>query len=93
TNLLLHIINTSLVFIFIKRLSGRKDRALLVALFFGIQPMHAESVLWISERKDLLYTLFLLLSLLSYLNLPESSGRYSIKKYRFVLLFFLLSLL
>lgn len=93
TNLLIHIINTLLVFTLIMKLAGRKDIAFLVALFFGIQPMHAESVVWISERKDLLYTLFLLLSSIAYLKLPPDSGRYSIKKYGIVLLFFLLALL
>lgn len=92
TSLVLHIINTLLVFVLILKLSQRKDIAFLVALFFGIQPMHAESVVWISERKDLLYTLFLLLSTITYLKLPLESGRYTVKKYGMVLLFFLLAL-
>src|SRR6187455_2474036 len=66
-NLLLHLINTGLVFYFIWLISGRK---ILVAAFsavvFGIHPMHVESVAWVSERKDLLYTLFFLLSLIQY---------------------------
>jgi tetratricopeptide (TPR) repeat protein len=65
--LLLHLINTGLVFYFIWLISGRR---LLVAAFtaivFGIHPMHVESVAWVSERKDLLYTLFFLLSLNQY---------------------------
>ena len=67
SNLLLHLINTGLVFYFIWLISGRK---ILVAAFsaivFGIHPMHVESVAWVSERKDLLYTLFFLLSLIQY---------------------------
>jgi tetratricopeptide (TPR) repeat protein len=67
TNLLLHLINTALVFYFIWLISGKK---LLVAAFsaivFGIHPMHVESVAWVSERKDVLYTLFFLLSLIKY---------------------------
>ncbi len=67
TNLLLHLTNTLLVFIFIYLLSDKKVFvASLASLWFGIHPMHVESVLWISERKDVLYTFFYLLSLISY---------------------------
>lgn len=40
--------------------------SLVAALFFGLHPLRVESVAWISERKDLLYALFYLLSLLTY---------------------------
>jgi protein O-mannosyl-transferase len=67
TNLLLHLANTGLVFYLIWLISGKK---LLVAAFtslvFAIHPMHVESVAWVSERKDVLYTLFFLLSLIKY---------------------------
>jgi tetratricopeptide (TPR) repeat protein len=67
TNLLLHLLNTFLVFIFILLLPGRRIfAASIIALLFGIHPMHVESVAWISERKDVLYTLFFLGSLVSY---------------------------
>ncbi len=66
-NLLLHLANTVLVFWFAYLLSDKKRWvALFTALLFGIHPMHVESVVWISERKDVLYTLFFLLSLLAY---------------------------
>jgi tetratricopeptide (TPR) repeat protein len=66
-NLLLHLINTVLVFYFIYAISDKKiSVALLTALLFGIHPMHVESVAWVSERKDVLYTLFFLLSLMQY---------------------------
>src|SRR6186713_2804795 len=67
TNLLLHLINTGLVFYFIWLISGKKLwAAAFSAIVFGIHPMHVESVAWVSERKDLLYTLFFLLSLIQY---------------------------
>ncbi len=67
TNLLLHIVNSGLVFWFILQLSkGNRLIALFTALIFGLHPMHVESVAWVSERKDVLYTLFFLLSLISY---------------------------
>ena len=66
-NLLLHLVNTCLVFYFIWLISGKKDWvAMLTAILFGIHPMHVESVAWVSERKDVLYTLFFLLSLIQY---------------------------
>ncbi len=66
-NLLLHLGNTALVFCFILLLTKRLEAALIVALFFGIHPMHVESVAWIAERKDVLYTFFFLGSLIYYL--------------------------
>jgi protein O-mannosyl-transferase len=65
-NLVLHLLNTTLVFYFIKQLIKNKEAAALAALLFAIHPMHVESVSWISERKDLLYTAFFLLALITY---------------------------
>jgi tetratricopeptide (TPR) repeat protein len=69
TNLLLHLANTALVFFFVRLLS--KDRfwtAGATALFFGIHPMHVESVAWIAERKDVLYSFFYLIGLVLYVR-------------------------
>jgi protein O-mannosyl-transferase len=67
TNLLLHLINTLLVFLLVFRLSGgRRIMAFATSLLFGLHPIHVESVAWISERKDVLYTFFFLLSLLTF---------------------------
>src|SRR5689334_16758099 len=69
TNLLLHVLNTGLVFLMIYLLSkGNHLVSAFVALLFGIHPMHVESVAWISERKDLLYTLFYLAALITYVK-------------------------
>jgi len=66
-NLILHLLNTALVFLLAARLPGiSRYLALFVALIFAVHPMHVESVAWISERKDLLYTFWYLLSLLAY---------------------------
>ena len=67
TNLLFHVLNTILVFFVVFHLLDRNVVAAgIAACLWGIHPMHVESVAWISERKDVLYTFFLLLSLLSY---------------------------
>ena len=89
-NFLLHLINTFLVFILISQLGMKKQWALLVALLFGIHPMHIESVAWVTERKDVLYGMFYLLAANCYLQ------HYKTKKSLYLLLtylFFILSLL
>ncbi|MBX2972734.1 MAG: glycosyltransferase family 39 protein [Flavobacteriales bacterium] len=68
TNIVLHAINGVLVFLLGKRLLNDHWGGVLVALLFALHPMHVESVAWIAERKDLLYTFFLLLSLLCYMR-------------------------
>lgn len=69
TTLLLHLINTALVFLFVGLLF-RKSLLMpvLCAAFFGLHPMHVESVAWVAERKDVLYTAFYLVSLIGYVR-------------------------
>jgi tetratricopeptide (TPR) repeat protein len=75
TNLVLHIINTMLVFWLFLLLYEDGALAFAVALLFGIHPMHVESVAWISERKDVLYAFFYLLSLVLYVRAARGYGR------------------
>jgi protein O-mannosyl-transferase len=90
-NLLLHVANTYLVFRFIWLISDKKKIvAALVALFFAIHPMHVESVAWIAERKDVLYSFFLLLGLNSYLKYLQENDY---KALIITFLYFVLSLL
>lgn len=73
TNIVLHILNALLVFLFFHILTrGRWLVAGFTALFFAVHPMHVESVAWVSERKDVLYVFFGLLSLLAYLRYVRS---------------------
>jgi len=65
-NLLLHVVNTLLLFVFLLRATGAVGRSALVAAFFAVHPLHVESVAWISERKDVLSTLFFMLTLWAY---------------------------
>ena len=91
TNLLFHLANTGLVFYFIWLISGRKIWvAAFSAIIFGIHPMHVESVAWVSERKDVLYTFFFLLSLIQYWYFLGNNKR---KHILLCLLFFALSIL
>ncbi len=66
TSVLLHAINTFLVFLLLRRLTGALWRSLMVAALFGLHPVHVESVAWIAERKDVLSMCFGLLALLFY---------------------------
>lgn len=66
TNLIFHLLNTLLVFVLGKSLSGKLQIGLIAALLFGIHPMHVENVAWIAARKDLVVTFFFLLSLVTY---------------------------
>jgi len=65
-NIIIHLVNVYLVFLLILKLSKNNITAFIVSIFFGIHPMHVESVAWISERKDVMYTMFFLLSALCY---------------------------
>ncbi|MBK5284260.1 MAG: glycosyltransferase family 39 protein [Bacteroidia bacterium] len=87
-NLLLHLANTALVFYFIWNISGKKIwAAVLTALLFGIHPMHVESVAWVSERKDVLYTFFFIGALIMYWQFIQSE-----KKINYFLCFLLFAL-
>ncbi len=91
TNIWLHALNSGLVFLFIWLLTrGNWLVSFFGGLIFAIHPMHVESVAWVSERKDVLYGFFFLLSLVSYLRYTDS------RQYKWLaltLLFFILSCL
>ncbi|WP_413288653.1 tetratricopeptide repeat protein [Bdellovibrio sp. HCB337] len=91
-NLLLHLANVILVFVLLRMLThGGLVIPGVTALLFGLHPLHVESVMWVSQRKDMLSTLFSLLSLLFYLLSVQKNGR-SWWVYGLSLLCFLLAL-
>ena len=65
-NVLIHALNAGLLLWLLWRMTGSLGRSLLVAALFGLHPLRVESVAWVSERKDVLSTLFFLLTLLAY---------------------------
>jgi tetratricopeptide (TPR) repeat protein len=66
TNILLHTANTVLLFLALQSLTGALWRSAAVAAFFAVHPLHVESVAWVAERKDVLSTLFWMLTLWAY---------------------------
>jgi Flp pilus assembly protein TadD len=67
TSIILHALNSALVFLFFNRATSRRLGSLLAALIWAWHPLRVESVTWVSERKDVLSAFFFLLALLSYL--------------------------
>ena len=74
TNLALHVVNALLMFHVLWRMTRRTWRCAFVAALFAVHPLHVESVVWIAERKDVLSTLFWLLTMLGYLRYVERPG-------------------
>jgi protein O-mannosyl-transferase len=62
----IHALNAALLLVLLRRMTGFYWRSFLVAAFFALHPLRAESVAWISERKDVLSAFFLFLCLGAY---------------------------
>ncbi len=70
-NVILDAVNAFLAFWVVRRLFGRTTLAFLTALLFAAHPSHVESVAWVSARKELLSTAFLLPSVYLYVKARE----------------------
>ncbi len=89
-NVFLHIVNSLLLFMVLRGMTGAVWRSATVASLFALHPLHVESVAWVAERKDVLSTLFFMLTLWAY-------GRYANRpcwtKYGTVFVFLALGLM
>lgn len=76
TNVALHVVATVLLFGLLVRLTAAIGRSAFVAGLFALHPLHVESVAWIAERKDVLSTVFWLLTTWAYVAhvAPSRSG-------------------
>jgi tetratricopeptide (TPR) repeat protein len=72
TSLLLHVLNALLLLLLLVWMTGALWRSALVAALFALHPLHVESVVWISERKDVLSTLFWLSTLFAWVAYARS---------------------
>jgi len=79
-SLAFHLLNTVLVWLVLRRMTGSVIRSAVVAALFGVHPLHVESVAWVAERKDVLSMFFGLLTLWAYTSYVKrpSPGRYAL---------------
>jgi tetratricopeptide (TPR) repeat protein len=90
TSVVLHMLNSALLFGLLRTATGSRWRSALVAALFGLHPIHVESVAWIAERKDVLSTFTGLLSLGAYAAYVR---RPSLLRYLMIAALFCLSLM
>lgn len=90
TNLLFHIASTLLLFLVLKRMTGRLWRSAFVSALFAFHPLHVESVAWVAERKDVLSAFFWMLTIWAYVRYTE---RPLLKRYFLVFLALLIGLM
>ena len=89
-NVFIHALSTLLLFAVLRRMTGSRWRSALVALLFGVHPLHVESVAWVAERKDVLSALFWMLTLWAYAGYAARPGR---ARYALALFVFCLGLM
>jgi len=90
TSLLLHMVNTVLLFLVLRHMTGVSWRSGFVAALFALHPLHVESVVWIAERKDVLSTLFWMFTVSAYVRYVEKPA---IWRYLLTVLLFVLGLM
>ena len=89
-SLAFHIVNTVLLFGVLHRMTGALRRSAFVAALFAVHPLHVESVAWAAERKDMLSTLFWMLTMAAYVAYVERPQR---RRYLLLLVVFALGLM
>jgi tetratricopeptide (TPR) repeat protein len=89
-NVAFHVANTILLFLILKRMTGAIWRSAFVAAVFALHPLYVESVAWASERKDLLSTLFWMLTMGAYALYTQQP---TLRRYLLVFLFLALGLM
>ena len=89
TSVVLHVLNTLLLFGLFSRMTAQPLRSAVVAGLFGVHPLHVESVAWVAERKDVLSGFFAMLTLWAYVRYVDTGSR---TRYGLVALFFVLGL-
>jgi len=70
-NVVFHAVNSGLLFLLLRRLTGAFWRSVVVAALFALHPLRVESVVWVTERKDVLSGCFGLLALICYARYAE----------------------
>ena len=73
-NVLLHVLNTLLLFAVLSRMTGSAGRSAFVAALFAVHPLQVESVAWVAARRDLLGSFFGFLALGAYAAYSAKGG-------------------
>jgi protein O-mannosyl-transferase len=89
-NVLIHTVNSILLFVVFRRLTGAFWRSAVLAALFALHPLRLESVVWIAERKDVLSAFWFLVTLGAYLRFAARPSR---PRYWCVLIAFALGLM
>jgi hypothetical protein len=84
TDVLLHAATAIALFLVLRAMTDRLWPSALVAALFAAHPLRAESVAWVTERKDVLSGLFFMLTLAAYVGYARR--RFSLVRYLAVLL-------
>ena len=107
-NVFFHAANVVLLFGVLRRLTGTTGQSAVVAGLFALHPLQVDTVAWVAERKNVLSTLFFLLTVWAYARYaevqslkskaqsqpPASSIKHHVSAYYlFALLFFVLGLM
>ncbi len=87
SSFLLHLINTLLLFLILRKITGATWASGFAAALFAVHPLHVESVAWVADRKDLLCGFFWILSLWVYTKVVE--GRSFWYQLLLILIYFL----
>ncbi|MBC2716515.1 MAG: tetratricopeptide repeat protein [Desulfobacteraceae bacterium] len=89
TSLLIHIFNTLLLFFIFHQMTGAFWRSALIATLFAVHPINVDSVAWIAERKNVLNTLFWMITMLAYIYYARRPG---FRRYLLIIIPFMLGL-
>ena len=73
-NVVIHALNAVLLFLLLRWMTKRPWPSLFVAALFALHPINVESVAWVAERKNVLSTLFFLLTLGAYTWYAQKPG-------------------
>jgi len=76
TNILIHILNTILIFYIIARITNNRIASYFTSLLFAIHPANTACVTYVAGRADLLSAMFVLLSFMFYIKYDEREKPY-----------------
>lgn len=90
TSLLLHALSAAVLFKVLHMMTGMIGRSAFVAAMFSLHPLHVESVAWVAERKDVVSTLFWMLTMWAYAAYARDP---KLRRYVLVMILFALGLM